>query len=257
MTIKELVEKKAELIELKKSAVKFCDPTISNEVENDVSKALTTDFQDNLESGVIRRKLVANTYNWMDSHDDVHVGNTFKKSIQERTNKVFHLHDHKFEISAKVGKIQNIKEVEISWKDLGVNINGNTKALIVESDISKDLNKGIFDQYLNKEIDQHSVGMRYVKLELAVNNEEYEEEYKVWQNHIDKLGNPERAIEKGYFWAVSEAKLIEVSAVLMGSNPITPTIENKIETSTDTQNKETPEAVTPAIDTLEKKRRRI
>lgn len=241
MTIKEIVEKKAELIDLKKSAVKFCDPTIQQEATETTNKELSTNYTDNLESGVIRRKLVGNTYNWLDSHMDVHVGNTFKKSIQERANKIFHLHDHKFEISAKVGKIRNIKEVEVSWNDLGVNVQGNTKALIVESDISKDLNKGIFDQYLNKEIDQHSVGMRYVKLDLAVNDSDYEEEYKVWNNHIDKIGNKQEAIDKGYFWAVSEAQLIEVSAVLLGSNPITPTIENKnFEPSTDTQKEETP-----------------
>ena len=254
MTIQEIVEKKAELIELKKSALKICDPSISVEVET-VNKAFTTNFTDDLEKGVIRRKIVGNTYNWLDSHGDVHVGNTFKKSIQERTTKVFHLHDHKFEISAKVGKIDSIKEVDISWKDLGVDISGSTKALIAESDISKDLNKAVFDQYLSKEIDQHSVGMRYVKLDLAVNDDQYEEEYKVWKNYIDSIGNKEQAIEKGYFWAVSEAKLIEISAVLMGSNPITPTIENKIEPSKDTQNKEEPEAVNPANDTLVKRRR--
>lgn len=41
--------------------------------------------------------------------------------------------------------------------------------------------------------------------------------------------NPEVAEEKGYFWAVTEAKVIEGSAVPIGSNWITPTlsVENK------------------------------
>jgi len=36
-----------------------------------------------------------------------------------------------------------------------------------------------------------------------------------------------QSIEQGYFWAVKEAKLIEISAVLEGSNELTPTIDAK------------------------------
>ena len=34
-------------------------------------------------------------------------------------------------------------------------------------------------------------------------------------------------LKDGYFWAVSEGKLREISAVLMGANELTPTIPNK------------------------------
>jgi hypothetical protein len=37
------------------------------------------------------------------------------------------------------------------------------------------------------------------------------------------IANKSAADEKGYFWAVTEAKLIEISAVVIGSNRITPT----------------------------------
>ena len=74
-------------------------------------------------------------------------------------------------------------------------------------------------------IDQHSVGMRYIKVELAVNNEEYEDEYKNWSQYYGSIANKERADEVGYFWIVKEAALIEISAVLMGSNPITGTLQ--------------------------------
>ena len=69
-------------------------------------------------------------------------------------------------------------------------------------------------------VDQHSVGMQYVKIDLAVNDEDYEEEYKLWQDNIDQIGNKEQAEQKGYFWLVREAKLIEISAVLLGSNEL-------------------------------------
>ena len=91
--------------------------------------------------------------------------------------------------------------------------------------------------------------MYYVKVELAVNDAEEIEEYKVWNQYINDIGNKELAEENGYFWAVKEAKLIEISAVLEGSNSLTPTIEakdieplledtQKTEPSLDTQSKE-------------------
>jgi hypothetical protein len=79
--------------------------------------------------------------------------------------------------------------------------------------------------------------MRYIKLDLAVNDEDYKEEYAEWNKYINEIGNKEEAEELGYFWAVKEAVLIEISAVLMGSNELTPTIEN-IEPLKNTQKQE-------------------
>jgi hypothetical protein len=231
-----LVANKGELIEMKRATLKFTD-LVETPQTTEANKALFTDYKDDPTSGVIKRSIVANTYNWMDSHDDVHVGNTFLKSINERANKVFHLHDHKHEVTAKVGKPLEIKEVEVDWMDLGVNRLGKTTILMLDSEIKEAYNKDVFRQYLDDEIDQHSVGMRYVKISLAVNDPEYKVEKAVWDEHYPKLGNPERAEKAGYFWAVKEASLVEVSAVLMGSNELTPTVQN-IEPSEDTQKKE-------------------
>jgi hypothetical protein len=40
------------------------------------------------------------------------------------------------------------------------------------------------------------------------------------------VANQDAAEEKGFFWAVKEAKVIEGSAVPLGSNWITPTLDN-------------------------------
>lgn len=231
-----LIANKSELIEMKRATIK-CADVVEMPQATETNKALFTDYKDDPTSGVIKRSIVANTYNWMDSHNDVHVGNTFSKSINERSNKVFHLHDHKHEVTAKVGKPIEIKEVEVDWIDLGVNRLGKTTVLMLESEIKEAYNKDVFRQYLDNEIDQHSVGMRYVKIQLAVNDPEYKEEKAVWDEYYPKLGNPEQADKQGYFWAVKEAGLIEVSAVLMGSNTLTPTVQN-IEPSEDTQKQE-------------------
>ena len=71
--------------------------------------------------------------------------------------------------------------------------------------------------------------MRYVNLELAINSEaEYDKEYKeLWDKYYPVVANKELADERGYMWIVTEAKIIEGSAVVMGSNSATPTLENK------------------------------
>ena len=58
--------------------------------------------------------------------------------------------------------------------------------------------------------------------------------------YYSNIINPEKANKQGFFFAVTEAKLLEVSNVLFGSNEITPTISTNIiiEPSEDTQKSE-------------------
>lgn len=245
MNISEIVKNKAELISLKKAQIKTVNGGLTN-----VSKefALKGVFKDNELS--LDRTIVGNTYLWMDSHDDVHAKNVFSKSIKENKS-IFHLHDHEFKLTSKVGEPKSVYEKEISWGDLGVNKEGSTQALLMDTEILKDYNPQIFDAYKTNKINQHSVGMVYVKIDLAVNDAEYEDEYKAWSDNIDSIGNKEVAEEKGYFWLVREAKLIEISAVLMGSNELTPTMqENKEEADKITS------SIEPVITTQKTERRR-
>lgn len=235
MEIKELISRKKELIELKKAEIKTVKGGLSGCFNDTITH--NKSFFSNSDNE-LKRTIIGNTYNWMDSHDDVHAKGIFTKSIKERQNKIFHLHDHKFEITAKVGEPINIYETNISWKELGISASGNTTALMMDTEIKKAYNNNIFEAYKNNQINQHSVGMQYVKIDLAVNDEEYEDEYKIWQENIDSIGNREQAEEKGFFWLVREAKLIEISAVLLGSNELTPTLGNKSEAVKDTSKQE-------------------
>jgi len=161
----------------------------------------------------------------------------FSKSLKDREGRIRHLHDHIYQLTAKVGKPEKVYEKTVQWTSLGINKFGYTQALMMDSSIEKELNTQIFKGYLKGEIDQHSVGMQYVKLELAVNDEEYKEEFANWNKYISLIGNKADAEELGYFWAVKEAKLIEISAVLEGSNTLTPTVQN-IEPQKSTQTTE-------------------
>ena len=220
MNINELVTNKEELIKLKKAEIKTVKGGLSSITKSNTN-AIKGVFKDNDNS--LERTIVGNTYLWMDSHDDVHAKGCFSKSIKE--TKAFHLHDHEFKITSKVGEPKKTYEQEIAWKDLGINKSGMTEALMMDTEIFKDYNAQIFNAYKANAINQHSVGMQYVKIDLAINDESSETEYKVWSDNIDSLGNKEKAIEKGYFWLVREAKLIEISAVLAGSNELTPTMQ--------------------------------
>lgn len=244
-----LLDHKAEIMDMHKSIIKHADvtelvPEITEQLQNKTADKAYV-YENNEEAGTLKRTIIANTYNWLDSHDDVHLNNLFAKSISERGSKAPHLHDHEFKLSAKVGKPIKYNEREISWKELGVNIKGKTMSLFLESEIKRSLNKEVFEAYVNDEIDQHSVGMRYIKIDLAVNDEDYKEEYKIWQAIIDKIGNKEKAEKQGYFFAVKEAMLIETSAVLLGSNELTPTMGSKIFQPARTTGKQEPPKRTP------------
>lgn len=214
-----LVKNKLELIDLKKSVIKHADAFGGLVAESGlVSKASENnhDTEDTL-----FRTIVGNTYNWMDSHKDVHVNGIFAKTTKDRAGRIYHRHDHVPMLTAKVGKFSNVYEQVVNWTDLGVNKMGQTMSLLGDTAIKKAYNNLIFDAYKDGEIDQHSVGMQYVNAKLAVNDPAYKEEYSVWNKHIGTIGNQEKAIKEGFFFAVYEAKLIEISCVTDGSNELT------------------------------------
>lgn len=184
-------------------------------------------------------ELVINTTKLMDSHNDVHLNGIWNKTVKDNKNNLLLLKEHKmtFEniISDKV--VASVKT--FTWKDLGFNMEGSTEALVFEATIDKDRNEFMFKQYAKGYVKEHSVGMRYVRMDLAVNSEDkyFAEEKEIWDKYIDQVANKKDAEEEGYFWAVLEAKAIEGSAVVKGSNYATPTIS--VEPSNDTQeNKE-------------------
>jgi hypothetical protein len=226
--IKFFKENLDDVYELKKKTIKVSDSIYTGEPISFNGKTIlfgidkaTTNFN---EIGEAKATFVANTYLWLDSHSDVHDIGLFKNSIKEQKDKLFHLHDHKFELIARVGDVENVTEEFIDWRELGVDKDGQTQILKVKSNILKRYNDAIFNDYINKRINQHSVSMRYIKLKFAVDDPESEDAYKTYTEYIDRIGNREKAEELGYFWVVKEAALREFSCVLLGSNELTPTL---------------------------------
>lgn len=240
LTIKEIIERKSELINLKKLQIKHSNGVnnVNSQKVSSLKKKPCKDGEE-IEVECLTVDIVGNTYNWLDSHGDVHVEGCFTKSIKENLNKIYHLDNHKHSFSDKVGCITELSETPFKWKDLGVDKAGNTICLIAKSEIEEDYNCQVFEAYKENQINQHSVGMQYVNIVLAVNTNDVnsKEEKSNWDKYFPLLGNPDLALEEGYFWVVKEAKLLEISCLLWdGSNSLTPTIGIGLEPSIDTQN---------------------
>ena len=120
----------------------------------------------------------------------------------------------------------------MSWKDLGQPYDGQTEALVFESTIKQSRNGYMFAQYKDGNVRQHSVGMWYVvgKMFLCVDSTDkgWEQEKKNWDKYIDYAANRKDVEEHGYFYAITEAKVIEGSAVPLGSNWATPTLDTEV-----------------------------
>ena len=170
-------------------------------------------------------KAVINTTNLMDSHSDVHIPGLWNKSLKEQKN-LYLLQEHQMSFKSIISDTVNASAHTISWSKLGFNYPGSTQALIFDASVEKNRNEFMSEQYAKDRVKNHSVGMRYVKLELAMNSDsKYDQQEKAaWDKYITQVANKEVAEEQGYFWAVTEAKVIEGSAVPLGSNFATPTI---------------------------------
>lgn len=242
---KALKENKAELIATKKMQTKEADAffyVVLNDVPQTANKS-EVNKEENVNQ--IKVEMVINTTNLMDSHSDVHLKGIWNKSAKEQKN-VYLLQEHKMTFDHIISDNVDVSVKEYKWNDLGYNFKGTTEALTFKATIDKNRNPFMFEQYSKGYVKEHSVGMRYVKLELALNSKaKYDiEEKEVWDKYIDQVANKEQAEEQGFFWAVSEAKIVEGSAVVKGSNFATPTISVEAVKDTPTEIKEEPTQVT-------------
>lgn len=215
-----LVENKQFVLDKKKSEVKKSDPV----------SGVGIDFQANKQMQVpgrpvekIRVRAVVNTTRILDSMGDVHIDQLWNKSLKE-SRQHYLIREHKLDFDNIISDDVHVFVKQIPWVEIGYNYPGTTQALIYDAVITKEGSAGMFDKYLNGKVKNHSVGMRYIKVLLAINDPQYPDEYKVWEKYFPEIVNQSDAEQLGYFFAVTEAKNIEGSAVVIGANPATPTL---------------------------------
>lgn len=198
-----------------------------------LQQKLATHFGVKISNGSIETKVdeesrivkgIGNTYFWIDSDIDMLIPNCAAKSIADRgpesnaTAKIKHQADHILNTKNVVGRFTVLDERKIDGLDV----------LYFESYIPE-TTKGNDDliNYQEMIYDNHSIGFRYKKIELAARDSSEQNELKNWEDFYPLALNPEVADKNGYFWVVKEIELFEISIVSYGANSLTPNLGGK------------------------------
>lgn len=173
--------------------------------------------------------VVCNTAWFCDSQMDVLTDSSYTKSIKAKGISIPHIADHKQSSTAHVGDVTAIYTKVMPLSDLGLDQEGSTTALVMESTVRKDYNDDVYKFYANGKINQHSIGLRYNEIQFAINSkhEDYKEEFAIWEEYYPKVINKDKVDERGYFYVIKEVDVIENSCVLFGANSLTPTLSMK------------------------------
>lgn len=257
MTVEEVLRKKDFLLAQKRATIKRCDGLLHETFIGNVRTAQTKAEGDAIDPNKIELKIIGNSCLVIDSHMDCHIPGLWTKSLSE-PKQIFLLQEHEMEFEKVIAdsfKNQfDLSTPKISWSKLGANFYGKTEVLQLDVTIDNERNPFMFNQYAKGYVNQHSVGMRYVKYFLCAKNDNpnYSSENANWEKYYPMVVNKEIADKDGYFFAVTEAQLIEISAVVKGSNSITPTLGNSATKSEycDTCESETDDLMTDSGDAL-------
>lgn len=223
---------KETVMKAKKAEMKKADGVLMvRHIDTDLTDKAYKPIENIEDIDSVNVRAIINTTNLMDSHDDVHMPGLWKKSLKENRD-IMHLQEHELRFDHIISDGEDLKAFtqDVTWKSLGFAYPGTTEALTFDSNVKRERNEFMFKNYAKARVKQHSVGMYYVKIFLAVDSEDdyWKEQRKVWNQYIDQVVNRERAETKGYFYVVTEAKLVEGSAVPLGSNWATPTTDNDL-----------------------------
>lgn len=195
----------------------------------------------------IQVKSIINTTNVIDSHMDLHLQGIWNKTVKDNPFS-HHLKSHKSDFEFVISNKAKSYNERMNFKDLGLSVDMEMDANINEFILQRKKLPMMFDAYKNGEVNEHSVGMMYVNLDVAFYDEDSQKEMEYFEKMKSLAINPEVADEYGYIWIVSEAKKREGSAVVFGSNSITPTLSVKnYEPSKGTQIEPTKEVTQPEV----------
>jgi hypothetical protein len=242
------------IISIKKAAIKDSDGVsfqFRENVEN-VTKAAPAETLKAVKDGDTIYPVI-NTTNWLDSHGDVHLDGIWDTSIAQQQGKIFYAVNHELKLGSIISYQDEVtmSVKTMNWTDLGENYPGQTQALIFAAKLTDASNKAATKAIKAQKPLENSVRMQYVDMVLCVDSSAkgLEQERMNFYTYLPKIANKEDATAAGYFWAIKQAKIVkEGSAVLAGSNRVTPILY------TDPSNKQsTKETEPPANSSTEVK----
>jgi len=213
-------------------------------------------------------EVIANMSGWCDSQMDVMIKDNWNRSISDLgasgQRLFYHLKDHgvnyQYTLDAVIGRDPELFTKDISMSEFNFKTDiKKAQALMMSSMVSELYDRKAFVLYKDHQIKQHSIGLQYIKIYLCMDStEDSDAMYKEnWDKYYASVINKDKVDTRGFFWAVTESKILEVSAVLFGSNELTPTTsvgEVTQDTSNDSSGKsgahEQPseEVIEPAFD---------
>jgi hypothetical protein len=208
--------------------------------------------EDDSIDGELPVDIISNMSGWCDSHMDVMIKDNWNKSINDTgasgQKLIYHMKNHgtfyQYTTDAIIGKdpVLYTKTIDLTRFSFSSDIK-KAQALMMSSTVMKEYDEKCYYLYRDKQIKQHSIGLQYIKIYLCIDSTEEEDAmYKEnWDKYYPQVINKDKVDSKGYFWAVTESRILEVSAVLFGSNELTPV---------DSTGKSTP--FQPSADTEEK-----
>lgn len=176
--------------------------------------------QDEIEVNVI-----ANLSGWCDCYMDVMIKDNWNKTIADKAI-TYHLKNHDYETDSIVGKNPELynKNFDLSYFGIKSDVT-KAQALMQRSIVPKEYDKKTYVLYKDGQIKQHSIGLRYVQIVLCLDSKlDEDKDYKKnWDKYYPIVINKDKVDLYGYFFAVIESQILEVSAVLFGANPNTGT----------------------------------
>ena len=209
------------LVSLKKATIKTAECVIGTPL---LVKSEETDKAAG-EDGVY--EIAANTCMYIDDQMDALAPGAATKSINENLKRgtIYFLKNHARTTDNIIGSIKDAYYKQFPLSSLGYDAEGMADVLTIVGEPDRELDAKTYDLYKKGFVKQHSIGLQYVKIDVAADDPTNAPAYKIWQAHYDEIINKDVADRYGFFFYVSEFKLYELSAVLWGSNDLTGIIE--------------------------------
>lgn len=229
----ELKKNRELIVAQKKAAIKFSDPVryfIKQLLEGTGIEKALLDAPDVIGIGSTIYAII-NTTNFYDSCGDVHLDGIWDNSIKDQKGKLYYVMNHDLKLGCVIAYPKDVDAsvVSLKWSDIGQDYTGSMQALVYAVKLTESSNKDALSAIITKQDIQNSVRMGYISMILCIDDssDDYKQEKANFDKYLKVVANKQDAEDAGYFWAISEAKIVkEGSACLFGANEATPILYN-------------------------------
>ena len=192
---------------------------------NDAFRAMSAKLDDSNEEQITVEG-VAIVANWIDSHGSIFTRECLEGSLEEM---IIHNTDHVRNFDSLISNQVETSLIDMSLRELGIESEGSVPAFVFKSTFTKEDNERMFREYKRGRVKYHSIEFDWQRRaeEIICVSSTYNasQEYKDnWDKYYPLVANKEVADERGWFYVYERAPIVAISAVVLGSNRLTPTL---------------------------------